>query len=102
MRVPLCYAVVDAADGKVATRLNVADPEVPGGRAGTSLWLFPETTRMQAAGELMVAGHVRAPVTEVCVRPARGRVRGGAARARSACGSSPADVKLRVSAERER
>jgi hypothetical protein len=41
MRVPLCYAVVDAADGKVATRLNVADPDVPGGRVGTSLWLFP-------------------------------------------------------------
>jgi hypothetical protein len=41
--------VVDVGDGKVATRLNVADPEVPG-RVGISLRLFPETTPMEAAG----------------------------------------------------
>lgn len=64
---------VGVGDGKAATRLNVADPEVPG-RVGTSLWSFPETTPMQAAGR------VRAPVTEVCVRPAlrtHSRRRGG-------------------------
>jgi hypothetical protein len=88
--------VVGVGDGKAATRLKVADPEVPG-RVGTSLWSFPGTTPMQAAGR------VRAPVTEVCVRPApRTHSRRCGAGARSACGSSPADVKLRVSAERER
>jgi len=88
--------VVGVGDGKAATRLKVADPEVPG-RVRTSLWSFPGTTPMQAAGR------VRAPVTEVCVRPApRTHSRRCGAGARSACGSSPADVKLRVSAERER
>ena len=33
--------VVDVGDGKAATRLNVAGPEVPG-RVGTSLWSFPQ------------------------------------------------------------
>jgi hypothetical protein len=32
--------VVGVGDGKAATRLKVADPEVPG-RVGTSLWSFP-------------------------------------------------------------
>jgi hypothetical protein len=102
MRVPLCCAVVDAADGKVTTRLNVADPEVPGGRVGTSLWLFPETTPMQVAGSWWWPG----ASARRRLRSAFGRlddafeaVRRGA---RSACGSSPADVNLRVSAECER
>lgn len=36
--------VVDVGDGEVATRLNVADPEVPG-RVGISLRLFPRPRR---------------------------------------------------------
>ena len=43
--------VVGVGDGKAATRLKVADPEVPG-RVGTSLWSFPGTTPMQAAGRV--------------------------------------------------
>jgi hypothetical protein len=53
---------VDVGDGKAATRLSVADPEVPG-RVGTSLWPVPESTPMQAAGR------VRAAETEVRVWP---------------------------------
>jgi hypothetical protein len=41
--------VVGVGDGKAATRLEVADPEVPG-CVGTSLWSCPGTTPMQAAG----------------------------------------------------
>jgi NADPH:quinone reductase-like Zn-dependent oxidoreductase len=53
------------ADGKAATTLSAADPELLDGRAGTNVWSAPDTERMRAVAELVAAGRVRAPVTEV-------------------------------------
>jgi NADPH:quinone reductase-like Zn-dependent oxidoreductase len=52
-------------DGKAATTLNAADPDRLDGREGTNVWSFPDTERMRTVAELVAAGRVRAPVTEV-------------------------------------
>ena len=53
------------ADGKVATTLNAVDPELLHDREGTNVWSYPDTERMRTVAELVSAGRVRAPVTEV-------------------------------------
>jgi NADPH:quinone reductase-like Zn-dependent oxidoreductase len=53
------------ADGKIATTLNAVDPELLDGREGTNVWSAPDVERMRAVAELVAAGRVRAPVTEV-------------------------------------
>jgi hypothetical protein len=94
LRVVVIVVDVDVGDGKAATRLSVADPEVPG-RVGTSLGPVPESTPMQAARR------VRAAETEVRGWPAlRTYSRRCGRHDRPA--SSSADVELRVSAECER
>ena len=52
-------------DGKAATTLNAANPDLLDGREGTNVWSSPDIERMQTVAELVVAGRVRAPLTEV-------------------------------------
>jgi NADPH:quinone reductase-like Zn-dependent oxidoreductase len=52
-------------DGKAATTLNAANPDLLDGREGTNVWSSPDTERMRTVAELVAAGRVRAPVTEV-------------------------------------
>jgi NADPH:quinone reductase-like Zn-dependent oxidoreductase len=53
------------ADGKAATTLNAANPDLLSGREATNVWSAPDTERMRTVAELVGAGRVRAPVTEV-------------------------------------
>jgi NADPH:quinone reductase-like Zn-dependent oxidoreductase len=52
-------------DGKAATTLNAANPDLLDGREGTNVWSSPDIERMQTVAELVGAGRVRAPLTEV-------------------------------------
>jgi NADPH:quinone reductase-like Zn-dependent oxidoreductase len=52
-------------EGKAATTLNAANPDLLDGREGTNVWSSPDTERMRTVAELVAAGRVRAPVTEV-------------------------------------
>lgn len=52
-------------DGKAATTLNAANRDLLDGREGTNVWSSPDTERMRTIAELVAAGKVRAPVTEV-------------------------------------
>jgi NADPH:quinone reductase-like Zn-dependent oxidoreductase len=53
------------ADGKAATTLNAANPDLLDGRQGANVWSSPDTERMRAVASLVAEGHLRAPVTEV-------------------------------------
>jgi NADPH:quinone reductase-like Zn-dependent oxidoreductase len=53
------------ADGKAATTLSAADPDLLDGREGINVWSAPDTERMRTVADLVAAGRVRAPVTEV-------------------------------------
>jgi NADPH:quinone reductase-like Zn-dependent oxidoreductase len=52
-------------DGKVATTLSAADPELLDGRQGANVWSAPDTERMRTVAALVAEGRVRAPISEM-------------------------------------
>jgi NADPH:quinone reductase-like Zn-dependent oxidoreductase len=52
-------------DGKAATTLNAANPDLLDGRQGANVWSSPDTERMRSVASLVAEGRVRAPITEV-------------------------------------
>lgn len=53
------------SDGKAATTLNAADPDLLDGREGSNVWSAPDTDIMRRVAELVTAGRVHAPVSAV-------------------------------------
>lgn len=77
----LCRGVL-RPDGRAATTLNAADPELLGAVTATNVWSAPEMPRLELIARLAGEGGLRAPVSEVFefarLDDAFAAVRGGA------------------------
>jgi NADPH:quinone reductase-like Zn-dependent oxidoreductase len=60
----LCRSVL-RDDGRAATTLSAADPELLGSITGTNVWSAPEMERLELIARLAGEGTLRAPVSEV-------------------------------------